>query len=68
VTEDLYPRERLALAEVERATDALLAARAAQVEAIRQARAVGVPLRAIAAEALLSHEQVRRIASHSPHP
>jgi hypothetical protein len=59
----LSAAQRRALRDVERATDALLAARTAQQNAIRRARAVGVPLRAIATEALLSHEQVRRIAT-----
>jgi hypothetical protein len=49
--------------EEEEPTDALLAARTAQRNAIRGARAAWLPLRAIAAEALLSHGQVRRIAT-----
>lgn len=51
------------LRKVRRAATKAASARGELDQAIRAARAAGVPLRAIAAEVGLSHEWVRKIAA-----
>jgi hypothetical protein len=57
---------RAALKEVAATSDRLHAAEQAQREAIRAAYGAGASLRRIATEAVLSHEQVRRIVQEDP--
>lgn len=53
------------VSRVKRAADKAASSRQALEQAIREARAAGVPLRTIAEAANLSPEWVRRIASRS---
>jgi hypothetical protein len=50
------------LRKVERAAAKVAAARAGLELAVREARAAGAPLRAVAQAAGVSHEQVRRLS------
>lgn len=50
--------------KVARAADKAALALQNRDDAIREAREVGVPLRALASAAQMSHESVRRICSH----
>jgi hypothetical protein len=59
-------RDPQTLRDVEQAADELRAARHALRGAIRDAYFDGWSLRDVAAEALLSHEEVRRIVNDTP--